>query len=194
MSRRSLTAGLFAVLAAAASGWAQEATVSTKHGLWVYTRPAGEQSTEWELLCKKPQAVPIPKGKDLALCTVEGDDFTDADLADLAREFAGVASLKGLFLLDAGITDAGLAQLSEFPSVTELSLNEGQLTDGALVHVGKLTGLVALNIGNASVTDAGLRHVARLRNLETVFLRDTEVLEAGRAALKVALPACRAYH
>ena len=69
-----------------------------------------------------------------------------------------------------GLTDAGLKELKEFKTLTELRLLD------------------------LAVTDAGLKELHGCKHLKVLNVRGTKVTDAGVAALKAALPACEIQH
>lgn len=141
---------------------------------------------------------------DLSRATHTNDDL--ACLKDLH-------DLRGLFVQDAHVTDAGLQHLRGLKDLRVLSLTSPKLTDAGLQHLKGLdnlerlwlangftdTGLVYLKelpnlkfleFANVEVTDAGLVHLETLPNLSRLNLVQTLVTQAGVSRLKKVLPRC----
>ena len=111
-------------------------------------------------------------GQELSLQAGSPSDFGDAELGQLAADFAGT-------------------------NLTDLNLSGTDVTDAGLVHLAGLTNLTWLNLGSCPrVTDRGLAPLASLTNLRwlglayTGLMASTGVTDAGVAALKAKLPGC----
>jgi hypothetical protein len=78
-----------------------------------------------------------------------------------------------------GVTDEGLAHLTDNRSLVSLRLGPG-ITDDGLAHLAGLTQLEELRLDSAeAVTDSGMEHLAGLTNLEALSLQYTRVGDAG---------------
>ncbi len=109
--------------------------------------------------------------------------ITDAGLAHLAR----VRSLRSLYLVSCrGITGSGLAHLRAVTGLEYLDLSGTNVGDPALAHIAAIRSLLFLRLTDTRLTDAGLRHLTSLRNLQDLDLRGTQVTAAGVAALRAA--------
>lgn len=104
---------------------------------------------------------------------------TDAGLAHLA----GMTSLRRLKLKQTRVTDAGLEHLEGLSDLESLSLS-GAITDEGIEHLKNLSNLKYLDIGNTKVTNAGLRHVAEMKNLQVLYLHGTGIGDEGLAHVK----------
>jgi hypothetical protein len=111
----------------------------------------------------------------------------DAQLVHIRR----LTRLEALVCQGAGLTDAGLRDLSELWEMKDLALNSPHITDRGLVHLAGLRELESLDITGARVTDAGLIHLKGLTNLKRLTLTHTKVTQSGVDELKRALPGCR---
>ncbi len=104
-----------------------------------------------------------------------GDDLGDNE----ARHLKVLTNLECLFVSDATITDAGLANLEGLTKLQYLELDGTQITDAGLEHLRGLTKLVSLNLSGTKVTDAGLEHLETLASLRVLDLNGTQVTDAG---------------
>ena len=116
----------------------------------------------------------------LETLNVVGTRITDAGL----KEVGEMPSLRRLILARTGITDACLAPISRLKDLEELNLDNTAVTDAGLERVGRLANLRRLAVGWTRVTDAGMKHVGGLRRLEWLDLTSTQVGDAGLAELK----------
>ena len=83
------------------------------------------------------------------------------------------------------ITDAGVKQLTAFPNLTTLVLENTEVTDAGLEVLEKLPKLKSLNLRRSIyMTDAGLGHVKKLPNLQYLSLLYNNITDAGLAELK----------
>lgn len=144
-------------------------------------------------LGRTPGPVEVPEHRALWVQPAQPTDRTLAELAedaDLARSLPGLA-------LGPDVTDAGLAHVASFPSLSRLDLagctnvraaglahvakawtldtldlwSALEVDDAALAHLGSLGGLVTLNLRHCTkVTAAGIAHLARLESLAVLAL------------------------
>ena len=105
---------------------------------------------------------------------------TDADMANLS-EFR---SLEDLTLGGTAVTDAGLVRLSELPNLRALSLDNTAVTNAGLVYLNGCTNLNRLCLWCTAVSDAGLPYLSGLTNLEYLHLSGTAVTDASISHLK----------
>jgi len=98
------------------------------------------------------------------------EDTVDADLKRLAT----VPQLRGLYLPNTAISDAGLEYIKDCNTLEVLSLSDTQVTDAGLAHLKGLTNLRDLWIQGTRVTDHGLAHLQALHNLSYLGLEDQE--------------------
>ena len=134
-------------------------------------------------------ALALPLAQDTPLVSVDYhlqgkavDDAALAALTPLAQQ------LTWLNLAGTGVTDAGMAQLEQFPKLTRLHLENTTVGDAGLAHLAKLEHLQYVNLYGTAVTDAGLAHLHQLPNLQKVYLWQTGVTEEGVKALRAAQP------
>ncbi len=98
--------------------------------------------------------------------------------------------LKALQLGHTGITDAGLAKLTDATAIETLDLGSTQITDAGLAHLSGLQNLRMLSLFRTNITDAGLKHFGDLKNLRSITLNGTSVTEQGVRELQEVLPSC----
>jgi hypothetical protein len=98
------------------------------------------------------------------------------------------ARLEALVCQGAGLTDAGLRNLSDLWEVKDLDFESPNVTDAGLIHLAGLRELESLTITAAPVTDTGLIRLQGLRKLRTLTLWHTRVTKSGVDRLKRALP------
>lgn len=106
--------------------------------------------------------------------------ITDADLVHL-KSFPYINRIHLAF---AGITDAGLQNLSELVELEELDISETKITSGGTQSLKNLVNLRVLRLDGTQVGDAGLESVAALKNLETLFLSSTSTTDKGLGHLR----------
>jgi Leucine-rich repeat (LRR) protein len=85
------------------------------------------------------------------------------------KTFDKLAGLKNLHWLDlegSGITDEGLAEISQLRTVEELLISGTEVTDAGMAHVAAMRNLKRLHLQDTKVTTVGLASLARLRDLE----------------------------
>jgi len=80
-------------------------------------------------------------------------------------EIAQIQSLKGLYLRESRITNAGLAHLAKLTSLEELALGQGRMTNAGLAHLAKLRSLRYLMLSGKNFTDAGMVHLKSIPSL-----------------------------
>jgi len=109
----------------------------------------------------------------------------------------GIKSLESLSLPGKGVTDKGLAELSEMSNLKDLSISMPQYndprnykklcgeyyTDKGLGHLVKLKNLEMLSVGGPGVSDTGMGYLGELKNLKKVMLFACPVTNAGLAKL-----------
>ncbi|MGH7136861.1 MAG: leucine-rich repeat domain-containing protein, partial [Pirellulales bacterium] len=114
----------------------------------------------------------------------EGFGVGDGAMRWLGR----LPKLRTINLRYAKVTDAGLADLVQCGSLTELVLAGTQVSDAGLPHLMKLPRLDTLFLGmdgdGANVTNEGLKTVGKLVNLSLLDLSGTKIAGEGLAHLK----------
>lgn len=140
----------------------------------------------------------------LEFLRLEGDQFTDDDLAYVAQcsrlkylyiaktpiTDAGMLHLRRLRELEyvdlsgTKITDTGLAELKDSTELRELNLNETRITGAGLEHLKGLPQLVALYLNGTKLGDSGLAQIEGLTQLRYLCLNETAVSDAGLIHLK----------
>ena len=157
------------------------------------TALGGSVGYDWESIADgDPIVNPEPPGPEW-LRRMLGNDFfsgvvtinaskteiTDAGL----DQFKELPSLKQLVLNGTNVTDAGLGSLKGM-RLTYLGLAEAQISD---VGLEKLTGLPqveCLDLSRTGITDAGLQYIIGMAHLSYVNLHLTNVTDDGLEQLK----------
>jgi WD40 repeat protein/predicted Ser/Thr protein kinase len=152
-----------------------------------FVLPTGERKKY-----KKGNALPddLPKILDLSLY-FRGSAVTDETITNL-KDCPPVQDSLSLF--NTGLTDVGLARLSEFAGLTTVrtvNLGRTAITDRGLASLARFQNLRDLILANTSVSDEGVPHLAKLSSLKTINLSGTKVTEEGRNRLAAALPECK---
>lgn len=80
---------------------------------------------------------------------------------------------------NAGVTDAGLEQITGLVGLKTISLQGVAVGDAGLEHVGKLTGLNTISILGTEITDAGLKNLKGLKDLRSLQLWNAEIDGSG---------------
>lgn len=122
----------------------------------------------------------------LEMLVLEGPqsaEFTGAGLANLA----GLKSLRDLRYGTKNLKTDDLAALAGLEQLTFLML-EAPVTDEGLAHLSKLSGLTNLYLLGATITDAGTRHLYGLKRLKNLALPSQHLSEAAIEELRKALP------
>ena len=137
--------------------------------------------------------------KSLKTLRLGGYEINDDTLAVVKQ----LASLTGLTIDEAAITDAGLTRIAGLPleeinftrcySITDeafrhfggfkalrqLSLRGIPLTGSGLAHLGETSKLAVLRLNETGVNDTGLEHLRRLKHLTRLELRQTQITDAA---------------
>ena len=120
-----------------------------------------------------------------------GESFGDEQLAVLGECSEAVVWLN---LAGTGVTDRGIAWLTNLPNLRSLHLERTAVTDEGVSALAALPGLTYLNLHSTAVTGACLEAVGMMPALERVFLWNTgvtadevELLRAVRPDLTVVL-------
>jgi Leucine-rich repeat (LRR) protein len=106
-------------------------------------------------------------------------DVGDTDM----KRITALSGLKGVYLQETSITDAGLAELAGLQSLTELHLQETQVTDLGLKHLSRLKTLQLLHLHGTKITDAGIVTLTELKELKRLYLDSTETTDKGLKSL-----------
>jgi Leucine-rich repeat (LRR) protein len=107
-------------------------------------------------------------------------NITDAELADLRK----LTELHTLYLSGTRITDAGLECLKDMKKLRTLSLADTRIGDAGLARLSGLTNLESLLINGTQVTDAGMVHLKPLTKLTLLRLNDCQISGAGLSHLR----------
>jgi len=115
------------------------------------------------------------------------EDFGDAQLAKLEPVMGSLVTLN---LAATGVTDSGLAPLSQAERLRQLRLSETAVSDASMDLLSGLGELESLNLYGTEVTTEGVAKLAALPNLRRLYLWQTGVDEAGAATLRERMPEC----
>ena len=105
--------------------------------------------------------------------------FGDAGMANLKN----MTTLTELYLRGTSITDEGLVNLSGLTNLVELDLSDANISDAGVAFLAGLTKLRKLSLQGADVTDAGIDALRNMSQLEELSLYRTKVSNAGLAKL-----------
>ncbi len=108
---------------------------------------------------------PLSHLTGLRILSLSSTGITDEGL----EHFRSLRSLRGLELMQASISNRGLAVLKDLPALEYLSLNTG-LTDAGLEQVGQLSNLRWLSIADVNIWGPGLAELANLPRLERLCI------------------------
>lgn len=111
---------------------------------------------------------------------------------DLGR-VSDFTSLTDLSLENTQIGDAGIAHLALLQKLEWLNLYQTKLGDDGLRTLAQLRSLQHLPIGETQVTDAGLKHLSDMNQLLYLGLRDNAVTDEGVKSLQT-LPKLTGLH
>src|SRR5215218_1032071 len=116
---------------------------------------------------------PLTKLQSLSLYYAE--QFGDGALT-IAR---GWKELKRLNVRGTKITDAGVAQLAEHPSLESLDVGFSLFTDNGFEALTSIPGLRQLAVGGNKITDVGLNYVRLMPNLRRLDLNGVQRTDSG---------------
>ena len=115
---------------------------------------------------------------------LSGQGLTDEGLAHVSQ----LDKVVWLNLKDTAISDAGLQHLSGLSDLKTLHLERTAITDRGLAHLANLSKIEYLNLNETKVHDHWIEHLAGLKNLKRLYLWKSEVTEEGADKLKQSLP------
>jgi hypothetical protein len=126
------------------------------------------------------QGRPLPEGEfSVAQVSFVRSKLQDADLQRL-KPFVG---LKTLSFFNMPIGDTGVAHITGFDRLYQLTLTGSEVTDAGLAPLLKLPNLRVLMLTRAKIGDVGLKTLAECKNLRELRLEETNVTDAGLAHL-----------
>ncbi len=151
----------------------------------------GEVGLNFDFARKYKTVSELPKEEFFVaqIWLMENRKVTDRDLS----RFKNCKGLWLLGLVGTQVTDAGLAQIKEYLTATQLSelyAGDTAITDAGLAHLADSTGIRQLWLYNTKITDAGLKHLKGMNRLLYLQLQNTAVTEAGVRELAAELPKC----
>lgn len=118
-------------------------------------------------------------------------DLTGTDITDVGLEqVAQIPTLQSLRLKGTAVTDAGLDALVALPDLKLLDVGRTAVSDAGLKPIARIETLNYLLLHNTRVTDTGLKLLTSCRNLKGINLIGTQVTADGMEALRDELPEC----
>lgn len=112
------------------------------------------------------------------------EQIEDEDLAILKL----LPGLRGLYLNQTPISDAGLKHVAGLKRLIVLGLTGTKITDAGLKELAGLQNLELLQLSDTAITDVGLKEVAKFKKLRRLLVTNTRVTEGGIGELKEVLP------
>ncbi|WP_442511737.1 hypothetical protein SH528x_003450 [Novipirellula sp. SH528] len=112
--------------------------------------------------------------------------LVDRDLVFLSQ----FESLTRLSLSNATFSNDGLASLRALRSLEKLYLGGLPVSDDGMVHLSNVDSLLQLQIDEIPITDESVRHFSRLSDLRYLRLKNTKISKAGVSTIRRALPEC----
>lgn len=118
--------------------------------------------------------------------------LSDCPLGDLAGWAAlkKLPKLTNLFLLQAGVTDAGLKELGQLTQLTSLALDGSPVTEAGLAELVRLKGLKSLRVMDTQITEKAAAVLSQMKQLTYLGVSEKHIGKADAEALKKALPKC----
>lgn len=120
--------------------------------------PVVKNANELEALCK------VGKGNGIKRIMLDGEDFSNEDMALLSEKFPSLKYLQ-ITKKNDGITDAGLYFLGRLP-LSHLQISSRHITDAGMQHLEDMP-LKRLEMINCGITDGGMQYIrnAKLNHL-----------------------------
>ena len=157
----------------------------------------------WELLDQAQGDVTIPAGKQLRLEVFRDEtdisfisELQPNDLESLSlsrtnivdEDFVHLKGLTGLLDLNLSsmkqIDGSGLAHLTHFKALKELTCFNANIADSALEHISTIASLEDLNLYMTQIDGSGLIHIKNLTSLKNLSLSKTSITDVSLAHLK----------
>jgi Leucine-rich repeat (LRR) protein len=111
---------------------------------------------------------------------LDGSDITDAGV----RELATLKKLRKLELsVNYALTGAGFADLGKLPDLRILRLYQTKVDDAGLKEICQIKSLSELDVGVTAVTEAGLTELTRLKRLQILRIWNVKLTDAGLKTL-----------
>jgi Leucine-rich repeat (LRR) protein len=122
----------------------------------------------------------VKTSSELHTFELHGAGISDAGLTQLS----GLRNLRRLDLSRTRITDNGLTLLRGLEQLKKLDLTDTGVTDAGLDNLNDLPMLNTLHLGGTGITDIGVQSLAALARLRTLDLSRTAVTNSGISALR----------
>jgi len=120
----------------------------------------------------------------LTLHDLKGTAVTRTSWAAVAKLLLTILALPGIETLD----PAGTKILAGIPFLEFLFLTDARVTDAAVAELAAARAINKISLGGTLITDAGLAGLQGLKTLKTVDVNRTKVTAAGVAKFKAARP------
>ena len=144
-----------------------------------YARGESKGEQDWDpqikadkVEIKKLDAFPAVKAASAADAahTLQADGWTIT--FDTAGKLTTVA-------LGPSGSDADLAELAKFPTITKLTADKREVTDEGMKSVAKMPALRTLDVTLSGITDAGMEHLKSAPKLEDITLKRCDITAEG---------------
>lgn len=106
---------------------------------------------------------------------LSGTDITDEGMGDLNN----IPTLQFLDISRTNITNEGLARLNTLQHLKKLNLSATDISSEGLRHLIFLSSLTELDVSETQITDYGLRYLTQLMSLKYLILSKTNITNEG---------------
>ncbi len=127
-----------------------------------------------------PHLCKLPKLATLEIEFNGQPPLSDADVAQVRR----FTSLTKFSISAATETESLVAAAACLPHLETLEVWSGALSVNGLRQIGRMTALRSLSLSNTRFGDDGLTHIARLTGVAELDLEDTDITDAGLRQLR----------
>jgi uncharacterized membrane protein len=135
--------------------------------------------------------IPIAKGSHLLeISSINMPGLKDADLALLKPVAENVL---WLHLANRGITDRGIAHISDCKNIKRLDLRNSKITDASAAVIERLSSLEYLNLVGTQISDVALAQWKGLGALQHLYCWETKVTASGLESFKRSNPGTKVY-
>ncbi|MCO8124060.1 hypothetical protein NHH03_20115 [Stieleria sp. TO1_6] len=125
----------------------------------------------------------LPKLPKLRSVLLSGTALTDAELKNVGR----ISSLENLDLRGCGVTDLGLATLTDLGHLKSIKFSGSdgvtQVTDVGLEKLSALKTLKVIALDFLPISDKGLKSIAKLTELRELYLAGTKITDASASTI-----------
>jgi serine/threonine protein kinase len=114
-------------------------------------------------------------------------ELTDSGIAKIL-EYS--PQLRGLFLIETGLTDHGLETLAHQPTIQNLDISGTQITDKGVSAIARMPNLGWLRLVDTKLSLAGLLQLKDARKLIQLHVKSSQLTSVEREQLRQSLPNC----